>query len=115
MYIFTYVHLPSPTDPRSRAPFISTTTSRRSRTPQRCALLPSLPFLTTLVLYISTTVFTGAALHAAFTASSQEAAAAQALSDCDPLAYFSPVSVQEDGDRMNCVQTATLLINVRIP
>ncbi|RPD67995.1 hypothetical protein L226DRAFT_369615 [Lentinus tigrinus ALCF2SS1-7] len=68
----------------------------------------------TLVLYISTTTFTSAALHAAFTTENQVQTAASAISECDALAYFSPVSVSEVGDRMNCIQTATLLINILV-
>ncbi|KAI0687113.1 hypothetical protein C8T65DRAFT_835336 [Cerioporus squamosus] len=66
----------------------------------------------TLILYASTATFTGAALRAIFATASQAAAAANAINDCDAQALFNPIALSALGDRMTCIQTGTLVVNI---
>ncbi|RPD52926.1 hypothetical protein L226DRAFT_540891 [Lentinus tigrinus ALCF2SS1-7] len=72
----------------------------------------ALQLTATLVLYTSTTTFTGAALRAAFATANQAQAAANAITNCDVQAVFNPIEIYSLGDRMICIQTATLVINI---
>ncbi|KAI0711777.1 hypothetical protein C8T65DRAFT_647264 [Cerioporus squamosus] len=74
----------------------------------------ALQLAATLVLYISTATFTGAALRAVFATANQAQAAANAISDCDVQAVFNPLAVFALGDRMTCIQTGTLVVNIII-
>ncbi|TFK87854.1 hypothetical protein K466DRAFT_586043 [Polyporus arcularius HHB13444] len=67
-----------------------------------------------LVLYASTATFTGAALRAVFATASQAQAAANAISECDVQALFNPIAVYAVGDRMTCIQTGTLVVNIAV-
>ena len=48
-----------------------------------------------------------------FATMSQVTAAANAINDCDVQAVFNPVEIYAIDDRMNCIQTGTLVVNVR--
>ncbi|KAI0711775.1 hypothetical protein C8T65DRAFT_829383 [Cerioporus squamosus] len=71
-----------------------------------------LQLIATLILYASTATFTEAALHAIFATASQTQAAANAINDCDAQALFNPIALSALGDRMTCVQTGTLVVNI---
>ncbi|KAI0753972.1 hypothetical protein C8Q80DRAFT_1116841 [Daedaleopsis nitida] len=66
------------------------------------------------VLYASTTVFWGAALNRNLVYTREAAAAADAVSSCDVQALLNPVRTSAVNDRMSCVQTATLTINILV-
>ncbi|RPD52788.1 hypothetical protein L227DRAFT_658666 [Lentinus tigrinus ALCF2SS1-6] len=74
----------------------------------------ALQLTATLILYISTATFTGAALRATFATANQAQAAANAITNCDIQAVFNPVEVYSLGDRMICIETATLVLNIII-
>ncbi|RPD68191.1 hypothetical protein L226DRAFT_365580 [Lentinus tigrinus ALCF2SS1-7] len=67
-----------------------------------------------VVLYTSTATFTGAVLRAIFASANQAEAAANAINDCDTQAIFNPIAIYSLGDRMTCIQTVTLVINIVI-
>ena len=67
------------------------------------------------VLYASTAVFWAAALARVLVYTTQASAAAAAVSDCDVQALFNPIRTAAFNDRMSCLQTATLTVNVRLP
>ncbi|KAI0808390.1 hypothetical protein C8Q74DRAFT_1233300 [Fomes fomentarius] len=68
----------------------------------------------TIILYASTTIFWAANLHTNLTFTREAAAAAQAVSDCDPEAFFNPLHTSSVRDRMLCIETAVLAINILI-
>ncbi|KAI0744460.1 hypothetical protein C8Q76DRAFT_780169 [Earliella scabrosa] len=66
------------------------------------------------VLYASTAVFWAAALARVLVYTTQASAAAAAVSDCDVQALFNPIRTAAFNDRMSCLQTATLTVNILI-
>ncbi|TFK87859.1 hypothetical protein K466DRAFT_662742 [Polyporus arcularius HHB13444] len=75
----------------------------------------ALQLATILILYTSTAVFAGAVLCAMFTIVNLTNAAANAIAYCDvKTIVFYPDSESVDvlGDRMRCIQTGTLVVNI---
>ncbi|KAI0808388.1 hypothetical protein C8Q74DRAFT_1233273 [Fomes fomentarius] len=66
----------------------------------------------TTILYLSNVVFWAAAIKRNLTYAGEASAAALALSRCDAHALFNPIRTAEVGDRMSCVQTASLTISI---
>ncbi len=74
----------------------------------------ALQLATILILYTSTAVFAGAVLGALFEIVNLTEAAANAIVNCDIgfMSYSAIDSVYMFGNRMNCIQTSTLVVNV---
>ncbi|KAI0808385.1 hypothetical protein C8Q74DRAFT_132964 [Fomes fomentarius] len=68
----------------------------------------------TIVLYASTTIAWVANVHGSLTYTRQATLAGQAVAACDAQTLLNPMQPSRVYDRMMCIQTATLTINIVI-